>query len=86
MGAAVCCLTVRFLQTKQKAGQPGRTGVKCVKRKPNKAGGGGDKVDLLVLIDLVRHSHNQPGPLSLVKECRGLALIGRELQSVEIFS
>ena len=49
------------LQTKQKAGgdrtgQTGRTGVKCVKRKPNKGGAGlgGDKVDLLVLIDLVR--------------------------------
>ena len=33
--------------------------MKCVKRKPNKGGGGGDKVDLLVLIDLVRPSlHN----------------------------
>lgn len=32
--------------------QVGRTGVKCVKRKPNKSGGP-DKVDLLVLIDLV---------------------------------
>ena len=52
-------LTVGCLQAKQKAGgdragQTGRTGVKCVKRKPNKGGGGGDKVDLLVLIDLVR--------------------------------
>ena len=28
----------------------------------------------------------QPGPLSLVEECRGLALIGRENHSVEIFS
>ena len=28
----------------------------------------------------------QPGPLSLVQECRGLALIGRELHSGEIFS
>ena len=26
--------------------------------------------------------HHQPGPLSLVQECRGLALIGRELHSV----
>ena len=34
--------------------QSGRTTVKCVKRKPNKSGGGPDKVDLLVLIDLVR--------------------------------
>ena len=25
---------------------------------------------------------NQPGPFSLVKECRGLALIGRELHGV----
>ena len=25
---------------------------------------------------------HQPGPLSLVEECRGLALIGRELHSV----
>ena len=30
--------------------------MKCVKRKPNKGGGGagGDKVDLVVLLDLVR--------------------------------
>ena len=49
-------LTFRCIQAKQKAGQTGRTGVKCVKRKPNKGGGGGDKVDLLVLIDLVRGS------------------------------
>ena len=27
-------------------------------------------------------SRNQPGPLSLVEECRGLALIGQELHSV----
>ena len=27
---------------------------------------------------------NQPGPLALVQECRGLALIGRELRSVEM--
>ena len=47
----------RSLQTKLKPGdklQSGRTTVKCVKRKPNKSGGGPDKVDLLVLIDLVR--------------------------------
>ena len=30
--------------------------------------------------------YDQPGPLSLVEECRGLALIGREPHSVEIFS
>lgn len=34
--------------------QIGRTGVKCVKRKPNRSGGP-DKVDLLVLIDLSEH-------------------------------
>ena len=28
---------------------------------------------------------DQSGPLSLVEECRGSALIGRELHSVEIF-
>merc|ERR1712126_100988 len=44
-------------KTRGKSGdkaQIGRTGVKCVKRKPNKSGGP-DKVDLLVLIDLKEH-------------------------------
>ena len=43
------------VQAKTKTGgklPPGRSAVKCVKRKPNKSGGP-DRVDLLVMIDLV---------------------------------
>ena len=37
-------------------------------------------------VKLTQSAKLQPGPLSLVEECRGLTLIGRELHSVEIFS
>ena len=49
-------IKIIILQSKGKAGgnlPPGRSDVKCVKRKPGR-NGGPDKVDLLVMIDLVQ--------------------------------
>ena len=82
---------IKFLQAKGRGGDklpPGRSDVKCVKRKPNKSGGP-DKVDLLVLIDLVsvpKFRFKKPFHKNLFTHCTNFYILCLNLLNTLVFS